>query len=162
MRTLSLIAVGLLVVLAACASPYPGIATTPNRAAALRGSLNVNPLQWQVITTEIDSRQATMSTLFGNDRAVAYARSHTDKNYPDGSVLAFVTWNQQEDIRWFGARLPAAPRRVEFVSINDGAKPVYTYRVYEGDPLILAHSEDTATPHGRAGYLLAQRAAVLP
>lgn len=150
---------------AGCGSKVnPRVATTPNHAAALRGNLPADPLRWQVITSEIDTKQKTMSTLFGNDAAIAYARSHADANYPAGAVLALATWSQQEDARWFGARIPAAPRSVEFVAVNSGSghKTLYKYSVYEGAPLALTHSEDAATPQGRAAYLLGQRAAVMP
>ena len=53
-----------------------------NDSAALNGNLPTSPLHWQVITSAIDHRDATMYTIFGNDSAIAYARSHDDQNYP--------------------------------------------------------------------------------
>ncbi len=102
----------------------------------LGGNLSDNPLDWRVITTSIDKRAATMSTLFGNDAAVEYARTSAGQNYPSGAVLSLVTWKQREDGHWFGARVPAAPVSVEFVRPGDSG--------------------------ARAADLLSRRAAVMP
>jgi hypothetical protein len=154
----------LLVLLAGCSAPNPRAVTTPNHAAELRGNLPADPLLWRVITPEINRSQSTMSTLVGNDLAVDYARTHADANYPTGSVLALVTWSQQEDTRWFGANIPSDPRSVEFLTVSNGPdhKPFYAYRSYKGAPLTVAQSQDSPTPQGRTAWLLAQRAAVLP
>lgn len=156
--------VSILLLLSGCATPNPRVATTPNRAARLLGNLPADPLQWQVVTAQINSRQSTMSTLFGNDRAVAYARTHADDNFPGGSVLSLVTWNQQEDARWFGARIPSAPRSVEFLSVRSSAegKPFYSYQLYQGTPLSLATSQESQQAQGRVSDILSMRAAVMP
>ena len=111
-----------------------------------------------------DRTSSTMSTLYGNDLAVDYARAHSDHNYPDGSVLALVTWTQQNDPRWYGAKIPARVSSVELLTVGtlpDG-HATYSYQEYAGAPLKQASAEQTATPSGRAQFLLAQRAAVLP
>lgn len=154
----------LTLILVSCSAPNPRLVTAANHAAALPADLPLNPLQWKVITSEVDHPQATMSTLFGNDLAVQYARTHSDRNYPAGAVFSFVTWKQQEDSRWFGAKIPANPRSVEFVSIGSAPnhQPTYTYRAFEGSPLRQDVGQVTSNPQGRAVYILAQRAAVLP
>jgi len=60
--------------------------------------------------------------------------------------------------------IPKAPKSVEFVTVNTGAdqKPSYRYEEYEGTPLKKVSAEDHPTPEGRAAYVLAQRAAVMP
>jgi hypothetical protein len=154
----------LMIFFAGCSAPNPRLVTTANHAAALPADLPASPLQWKVITSEIDHQQATMSTLFGNDLAVQYARTHSDQNYPAGSILSLVTWKQQEDIRWFGAKIPADPRSVEFVSIDSAPnrQPAYTYRAFHGTPLRQDSNQVTSSLQGRAAYIVAQRAAVLP
>jgi Haem-binding domain/Cytochrome P460 len=72
--------------------------------------------QQAVITSSIDHRNGTMSTLFGNPIAVHYARSHADANYPADAAFTLVTWKQQEDGRWFGGNVPAAQVSVETVT----------------------------------------------
>ena len=129
-------------------------------AAALPG----NPLQWKVITSAIDKADSTMSTLYGNDVAVDYARKNSRHNYPAGSILSLVTWAQREDDRWFGARIPGEVKSAEYVLVNaapDG-RPSYSYSKYEGAQPTKAAAYEGATPNDRASYLLMQRAAVIP
>jgi hypothetical protein len=99
-----------------------------------------------------------MFTLFGNEAAIQCSRTSMAQNYPDGSMLALVTWQQQEDSRWFGGKIPAQVKSVEFVDVR---RPSNVYRVYDGDPLketaSLKSQADT-----RAAYLLSLRAAVMP
>jgi len=124
----------------------------------------MNPLQWRIITSMADKNSSTMSTLYGNDLAVDYARTHADRKYPDGSVLALVTWKQQNDPRWFGAKIPERVSSVELLTIGalqDG-HATYSYLEYAGTPMKQSSPEQTATPSGRALFLLTQRAAVLP
>ena len=124
----------------------------------------MHPLQWRIVTSLVDRTSSTMSTLYGNDLAVDYARAHTDHNYPDGSVLALVTWAQQNDPRWFGAKIPGRVSSVELLTV--GALPdghaTYSYLEYAGTPLKQSSAEQTATPSGRTLFLLTQRAAVMP
>jgi hypothetical protein len=99
-----------------------------------------------------------MSTLYGNDVAVQYARANAEKMYPAGSVLSVVTWSEQEDPRWFGAKIPQKVGSVEFVTVTGPG--AYSYQRYEGSPLKRVAMD--ATTNERADYLLAQRAAVMP
>ena len=105
-----------------------------------------------------------MYTVFGNDKAIEYARNHAQSDYPAGSVIALVTWTQQEDPRWFGGNIPKAPKSVEFVTVSAGSdqKASYKYEEYEGSPLKKISARESPTTEGRAAYLIAQRAAVMP
>lgn len=147
-----------------CTNPYPGVVATLNKSATLPGNLPSNPLQGKVITSWIDTQHSTMSTLYGNDLAVQYARTSALHDYPSGSVLSLVTWKQQEDPRWFGARIPATVESVEYVAIKTDAdhRTSYTYQAYMGSPLKKTLDEQGAAPNNRAAYLLSQRAAVMP
>ncbi len=140
------------------------MATTLNERAALAGDLPSNPLQSKVITSAVNQRDSTMWTLFGNDVAVQYARTNSRYDYPAGSMLSLVTWEQQEDSRWFGGRIPAAPRSVEFVTVSmgPGHRMSYSYQEFEGTPLKKIFAQEGPTPNERAAYLLSQRAAVMP
>lgn len=105
-----------------------------------------------------------MSTLFGNDLAVQYVHTHLDHDYPAGSVLALVTWTPQEDARWFGGRIPAAAKSVEFVQVAAGADhhPSYSYQRFEGAPLKKVAEQECPTPTEQIGDLLSQRPSLLP
>jgi hypothetical protein len=147
-----------------CSGHSSALAPSLNQGAALVGDLPANPLQWKIITNAIDKPDSTMSTLYGNDVAVEYARTHSQRDYPLGSILSLVTWTQREDPRWFGAKIPDRVSAVEFVTV--GATPdghiSYAYASYVGAPLKKASDQQSATPHDRTLYLLTQRAAVLP
>jgi hypothetical protein len=147
-----------------CSGGETRIPATINQSASVVGLLPANPLQWKVITSEINKADSTMSTLYGNDLAVRYARANSQHNYPTGSVLSLVTWTQREDDRWFGAKIPDRVKSVEFVGIDVAAdgRPSYSYREYQGTPLTMVSEQKGFTPNDRAAYLLAQRAAVLP
>jgi hypothetical protein len=101
-----------------------------------------------------------MWTLFGNDLAVQSARSGAAPDYPVGATLALVTWTQQEDPRWFGGKIPAAPKSVEFATVSAG--PSYLYHEYTGAPLKQVATEQSQMPGPRAAHMLSQRAAVMP
>jgi hypothetical protein len=134
------------------------VVTRLNDEAALVGELPSNPLRGKVITSWVNKKDATMSTMFGNDVAVQYARTNAEKMYPAGSALSVVTWSQQEDPRWFGGSIPRKTTAVEFVSVTGPG--AYSYERYEGSPL--KKVADGVAPNDRAVYVLSQRAAVLP
>ncbi len=147
-----------------CSGAETKISATINQNASLVGSLPANPLPWRIITSAINKADSTMSTLYGNDIAVRYARANSQHKYPTGSVLSLVTWTQREDDRWFGAKIPDRVKSVEFVGIDVDAdgRPSYSYREYQGTPLTMVSEQKGFTPNDRAVYLLAQRAAVMP
>jgi hypothetical protein len=136
----------------------PRVVTKLNDEAALVGELPSNPLRGRVITSWVNKHDATMSTMFGNDVAVQYARTNAEMQYPAGAVLSVVTWSEQEDTRWFGGGIPQKTKAVEFVRVTGPG--AYTYERYEGSPL--KKVEDGVAPDDRAVYVLSQRAAVLP
>jgi len=138
----------------------PRVATRLNEDAALVGELPSNPVQGRVITSWVDKKDSTMSTMYGNDVAVQYARTSGEMKYPAGAVLSVVTWGQQEDPRWFGGNIPARPKAVEFVTVT--VPGTYSYQRYEGSPLKRVASVEGADPQDRAAYLMGMRAAVMP
>jgi hypothetical protein len=151
----------LVVGLAGCSDKTnPRVVTRLNQDAMLVGDLPSNPLQGKVITSWVDKKDATMSTLFGNDVAVRYARTNAEMMYPAGAVLSVVTWGQQEDPRWFGGNIPQGAKAVEFVTVTGPG--AYSYQRYEGSPLKKVASVEGNDPKDRAAYLMAQRAAVMP
>lgn len=147
-----------------CSGNRTKISAMLNQNASLVGQLPVNPLQSKIITSTIDRSGSTMSTIYGNDIAVEYIRTHSQHDYPPGSVLSVVTWAEQEDPRWFGARIPGQVKSVEFVTVRAAAdgRPTYTYRRYEGAPLTESASQDPVTTNQRVAYLVSLRAAVMP
>ena len=142
------------------------ISKTPtdlNALATLSGDIPVNPLDWSVITSGTNPQAATMSTLFGNDTAVRYARTHPYGPYPSGSMLSLVTWHRQEDNHWFGAQMPAKTKSLEVVgvSVSENGPLSYAYDDYEGSPLKAVKTTGSRKDE-RIAYILSQRAAVMP
>jgi len=152
-------------VLFGCSANEPKISAESNQAASLTGDLPENPLQWRVISSSIDPAASTMSTLYGNDIAIQYARANTKHDYPPGSQIALVTWTRRDDPRYFGAKIPDSIKTIEFVSVNaapEAGSTQYTYERFEGNPLAKTQSDISAPPSPSGSALLNQRAAVLP
>lgn len=160
MKSFLLIAATLLA-LTGCNSTKPEPAST-NQPATLTGSLPYNPLAWRVVTSWTNDRNSTMSTLYGNDPAVEYARSTPDHAYPAGAVLALVTWSERDDPHWFGAKIPSTAQSVEFVTLPSSPGQVPVYERYQGSPLSRVNTADADATAKRIDYLLSQRAAVMP
>jgi hypothetical protein len=152
-----------LLIAAGCSSHNSSVLTRLNETAALPPHFPADPLQWQIITCGVDPSTATMFTLFGNEIAVLHARSSSKENYPEGSMLALATWRQQEDSRWFGAKIPARLQSVDFIDVQaaTGGSSSIRYRAYDGPSLeestILKSQADR-----RAAYVFSLRAAVMP
>jgi hypothetical protein len=83
---------------------------------------------------------------------------------PDDSQLALVTWTQQGDDRWFGAKIPDQVKSVEFVYVQapDPGHSAYSYERYEGAPLTKLPEQSFGATGERMAHLLSQRAAVMP
>jgi mono/diheme cytochrome c family protein len=110
-----------------------------NAAASLPASLPYQPLGWSPITMYVDPKTHTTATLYGNEaamqavqaRGAVPASAQKGPPYTAGAVLALVTWVQRDDPHWFGARIPDAPRSVEFVKVAAGL-PQGGYRRFAG------------------------------
>ncbi|MEG0929039.1 hypothetical protein [Chryseobacterium sp.] len=121
--------------------------------------LKENPLLMNPITSSIQPKIKTMSTLYGNDIAFDYAKKNFNSNYPQNAVLYEVTWAQQPDELWFGANIPKDIISVEKISYLD--KGLITYEMFQGKTLkrvkIDNNDEDL-----RREAILSQKMAVSP
>jgi mono/diheme cytochrome c family protein len=137
-----------------------------NNAAGLPASLPYQPLGWDAITMYVDPKTHTTATLFGNAIAIRavqarpYAGGLVAPAYAAGAVLALVTWGQREDPHWFGARIPDAPRSVEFVQLA-GAEEASRYWRFAGADLIEDHRAGDVVSQ-RTGFLLGLTPAQMP
>ena len=159
-------ATGLLLVLclafASCSHKQTSAEAIINQKASVSGDLPFNPFRWCVISVGVDGLESTMFTLYGNDVATQHARSELQGPYPVGSQLSLVTWFQQEDDHWFGARNPAAIKSIQFLRVEPGADgaPSYSYRLFEGSPL--KETTIDQTQQQPIDNMLNRRAAVMP
>jgi len=137
-----------------------------NAAAALPPGLPYQPLGWNAITMYVDPKTRTTATLYGNEGAMSVVQADhgsaqpKEMVYPEGAVLALVTWAQREDPHWFGARIPAAPQSVEFVQAAGAGKPA-VYLRFAGAQLLEEHPEPSAAAE-RTSHLLGLAPAWLP
>ncbi|MGJ5818422.1 hypothetical protein [Paludibaculum fermentans] len=160
----SVLGVAACLALGGCSGSNPLTAPHLNQAGSEITSVTPGPLAGAVITSWIDSNEKTMSVMTGNEVAVQHARTGGGPDYPQGSTLSVATWEQAEDERWFGARIPNAPRSVEVLTVSSsaGGKRLFSYRRYEGRPLKRVVDQDATPADERIQFLLSQRAAVMP
>ncbi|MBB6127740.1 hypothetical protein [Mucilaginibacter lappiensis] len=147
-------------VLSACNNRKPSEELL-NKKAAIPASFNFSKAGLKVITSSINKKEQTMSTLYGNDLALKTAISGTT-SYPPGENLTLVTWSQQDDDRWFGAKIPADLLSVEVVKIissNTGSITTI-YQRFTGKKLI--KDTDTAHQQERINYIFSQKPSVMP
>lgn len=131
-----------------------------NESASFADSSKISHvLEGKVITSMVDKKEKTMSTLYGNDIAAEHARKSDDHHYPVGSELSLVTWIQKEDIHWYGANIPGEIKSIEIVKYQAPDSAILEY--YEGKKL-QSRKPDFGTALKRIGYISNQRAAVLP
>jgi hypothetical protein len=102
--------------------------------------------------------------LYGNDTAMQCVDAHSSPSgvpaYKPGSVLALVTWVQRDDPHWFGARIPAAPKSVEFVQVAASGQMNH-YRRFADENMAETHPEAVETGK-RMSFILNMAAARLP
>ena len=128
-----------------------------DQAALLADSIGDLPLRGMLITSFVNPRAGTMSTLYGNGIAVGNARS--GQAYSAGAALTLVTWAQKEDPHWFGGRIPKELVSVEVLHFGADGKPAYV--CYSGVQLEKKTLEPGAIAQ-RVQYITAKRSAVVP
>ncbi|HTL10445.1 MAG TPA: cytochrome P460 family protein, partial [Chitinophagaceae bacterium] len=121
-------------------------------------------LQDRLITSMADSQGHSMSTLYGNDIATAFARSPKGNVYPAGAILTLVTWKQQDHEHWFGGKMPATMQGVEkVVFVKGNSEQVDAlYEGYKGNARIKLPAQDTAFVQSRIDFITSQRASIMP
>jgi hypothetical protein len=159
MRANNIVLSALIILLAACSGTDQE--QLLNTKASLPASFHFNKMNLKVINSSVNPGKSTMSTLYGNNPALDVMKS--GKAHQGGEVLALVTWRQQEDEHWFGAKIPGSLVAVELIkttnSTNAG-KPNMIYQRYEGSQLVL--NKDTAGKAKSIQYILGQAPSILP
>lgn len=141
-----------------CSCDRPKPDNLNNEASILEaGDLKENPLLMGVITTSVNLNNKTMSTLYGNKIAKDFANKNRGTKYPVGSLLYEVTWEQQPDSVWFGAKIPSKLISVEKIMFSKGSEPSYT--LYKGRPL---KKSKNLNANDRLTLITSQRFAVTP
>lgn len=132
-----------------------------NRKASIEKNevLLENPLLMTPMTSSIQPKDSTMSTLYGNEIASVYAKNNSDDKYPKGAVLYEVTWKQKPDELWFGANVPKEIFSVEKITFQRDKG--YRYEIYKGNPLQKKNANDSKVAL-RISTIISQKMAVSP
>ena len=152
-------------------SAADGLADSGNDNPAGKGNnaRALNPLDWKIITSSVNKKDKTMATLYGNNLALKFARLGPAFSYPPGTVIALVTWKQEEDERWFGGQVPGTVTSIERLSVDgpdsndnpDSAQKI-SYEKYEGTPLKKVAPDNSVPVKNRIAYLSGLKASVMP
>ncbi|SDI11342.1 hypothetical protein [Chryseobacterium jejuense] len=158
MKNYSLFLIFALVLLVSCQKNSENIL---NLEASIEQSdeLKENPLLMKPITSSIQPKIKTMSTLYGNDIAFDYAKTNFSSDYPENAVLYEVTWAQKPDELWFGANIPKSMISVEKISFLD--KGLILYEMFQGKALKRVKT-DNKNENLRIDAILSQKMAVSP
>jgi hypothetical protein len=131
-----------------------------NTKASLPDSFKFSPAGLKVITTFINREQGTMSTLYGNALALQQAID-SNKRLIAGELFTLVTWKQQPDQHWFGAKIPCDLLSVEILKTNHIGDTIATnYERYEGKTLV--PDSDISRRSERIHFILDERPSVMP
>jgi hypothetical protein len=160
MKTNIILLASLAFSLAAC-TDKTNTANLVNEKAAIPASYNFSQKGLKVVASFINKKQHTMSTLYGNELALKTEQSGST-NKVSGEELTLITWNQQDDDHWFGAKIPSYLKSIEVVKTSGSGQNsiAITYSCYEGKALIL--STDTTHNQDRIKYIFDQKPSILP
>ncbi|SEB14807.1 cytochrome P460 family protein [Pedobacter hartonius] len=149
-----------LVLLAAACREQPDEKQLINKEASLPEDFNFSKLGLKVLSSSVNEKQNTMSTIYGNDLALNTAKAGTPVQA--GEVLAMITWKQKKDEHWFGAKIPGNLQTVEMIRTSPDAQKSakVDYQRYEGKKLTL--KQDTTGNDKNIRYIFEQHPSVMP
>ena len=156
MKALHIFLGGCALLLAACSNNKP--VELYNTKAALPASPKYNLDGLKVITSFVNKTKGTASTLYGNDAALKSAIDG-NKTAADNELFTLVTWKQQDDDHWFGAKIPSDVESVEVIKTAVSGNNI-NYECLEGKGLAL--KADTLGQGERIAYILGQKPSVMP
>lgn len=116
----------------------------------------------QVITSFANSKQQTMSLLYGNTAAKTYVLSGTSVHTP-GEVFRLVVYKQADNKYWYGSYINGAIKSIETITSRStaGSANQLAYKLEYGEAPAdsTGNKANTAT---RLTYILSYRASVFP
>ncbi|TWR24988.1 hypothetical protein FPZ42_14650 [Mucilaginibacter achroorhodeus] len=137
--------------------------TTPpaeliNKKASLPGTFSISDLHQRLLSSFYNTKDNTNTVLYGDKGAEAALQKHGISASSPFS-LTLVTWHQQEDPHWFGARIPGDLISVERLTKADGDDRL-SYQKLAGKQLIAI--KDTVGNGDRIRFILAQQPLIQP
>lgn len=157
MKASKYIALAVLIWFSAC-NRKPASTALINQKASLPATFSVSKLNQKVLTSFINYRDSSMSILYGDTSAEAALRSGQPATSADYK-FTLVTWHQQDDPHWFGARIPGNLVSVEQLSKQAGSGGI-TYQRYKGNKL--TGVTDTTGNASRIAFILSKKLSILP
>ena len=149
---------GLALMLSACGGNTKDAELT-NTKASFPASFNFPKLGLKVITSSINKKRGTMSTLYGNQ--LAFSNLATRNKVAPGEILALVTWKQQADQHWFGANIPGDLQSIEMIKTTPGVgSAAVNYQRFERKDLNL--NEDTLGRQARIKDIFGMKPSIMP
>jgi len=130
-----------------------------NQEASFPASFDLTKMGLKVITSSINKKQATMSTLYGNAAALKAATDSTQ--HQPGETFALVTWKQKADGHWFGANIPGGLQSVTLLKTT-GQPGAITFSCQKYTGKNLTQSTDTVGNTTTTKFILSERASVMP
>lgn len=131
-----------------------------NEKARLPVSFNFDSLKLKVMASFINAKLGTISLLYANSPVIKNSYK-VKRSHSAGEVMALITWKQQPDTNWFGARIPGALQTLELIEIiADPSHPIITYKRYRGRNLLI--DKDTLGQLTRTKYILELQPSVMP
>lgn len=151
---------GIVLMLSSCTNKESAIGLT-NTMATVPASFEIEKNGLKVITSFLNKKLGTTATLYGNDLALSTAISGV-QSFAPGQVWTLVTWKQQDDPNWFGAKIPAKVQSVETVKtvVLKAGGTVVNYQRFDGEKLTL--NSDTLDNRERIKYIFGQKPSVMP
>lgn len=103
---------------------------------------------WRVLGVSHRLEKKFVRSILGNDIAINAARSGKPHPWPDGTVIAKLSWKEQTHPRWPQAIVPGEFAGAEAM-VKDSKKYAETggwgFGHWEGDKLVMNDKEKTAT-----------------
>jgi hypothetical protein len=101
---------------------------------------------WSLLAVSHRLDKKTLRAILGNGKAIAAARHHHTKPWPDGAVLAKVAWKESTHPSWPQAIVPGGFEKAEAM-VKDSKKYAATggwgFAYWEGKKLVM-HEEAKA------------------
>ena len=152
----------LALILTACTTTPNNHAGELNARASLPDSFNFKSKGLHVITSSVNKRENTTAVLYGNAAAQKFATAAVPADSV-GVVMTLITWNLEDDERWFGARIPGDLLCAETVTITGKPDaPQIKFELFNGALLKRETDTDGIDTAQRIKYILGQKASILP
>ena len=116
----------------------------------------------EVITPSVNQREGTVSILYGNPTARHTLLDSANQHNP-GEMYTLATWEQADDLHWYGSHINGRLERVETVNVlsaSDGSLLI-DYKLVNGSEPKDAAGRPMDT-QDRIKAILNQRPAIFP